>query len=77
MNVIEIVRKELVATGFGGLFFKGTCSCSVEALAPCGHINGECEAGHVRIDERGERHIGPAAYLASSARELGTLDGAV
>ena len=44
-TVIEMVAKHLIKHGYDGLYYDD-CGCAVGDLAPCGHINENCQAGY-------------------------------
>ena len=45
--VEEIVKLWLEANGYDGLFNEnGECGCTLDDLAPCGQITGDCRAGY-------------------------------
>ena len=45
--VKEIVRLWLEANGYDGLFNEnGECGCTLDDLAPCGEMSGDCRAGY-------------------------------
>jgi hypothetical protein len=46
ITVIDIVRQYLENNKYDGLCNPGLCACLVEDLAPCGEINGDCQAGY-------------------------------
>jgi|TARA_Y100000310_G_scaffold141356_1_gene140803 hypothetical protein len=46
MDVIAIVTDYLEKNGFDGLYHDGDCACENKDLAPCGEIEGSCEAGY-------------------------------
>ena len=45
MDVEQMVEQYLRENGYDGLYSRGECACLVEDLAPCGQIQGDCEAG--------------------------------
>lgn len=46
MIVLNIVEQYLQANGFDGLVSGDrVCSCVIGNLAPCGEVEGDCEAG--------------------------------
>ena len=56
-NVTEIVSRFLDASsdGFGGLFNEAIgCCCVRDDLAPCGEMQGDCEAGFVATRQEAE-----------------------
>jgi hypothetical protein len=68
-TVIQIVKAHLEANGFDGLFSSGNCACKKDDLAPCGEIQGDCEAGHLSkcdCDEGHDFHIEPEAKVTGS-----------
>lgn len=45
--VMDIVKDRLQADGYCGLVnYPGECACKTDDLAPCGEIDGDCEAGY-------------------------------
>ena len=47
LSVLELVAHALKEQGFDGLYSDfAECACEVGDLAPCGHINGDCQAGY-------------------------------
>ena len=48
MTVLEMVRLQLEAGGFDGLWSPDAeCACKKDDLAPCGEIGGDCQAGYL------------------------------
>ena len=45
-DVLGLVRLQLVAGGFDGLYLDGECGCLVDDLAPCGEVSSDCTAGY-------------------------------
>ena len=56
MDVIEIVGQFLKENEYDGLFNAGVCACKLDDLAPCGGIEGSCEAGYMQIVEKCSKH---------------------
>lgn len=46
-TVIEIIKKNLIEDGFGGLYNEDLgCGCEIDDLEPCGEIRSDCKAGY-------------------------------
>lgn len=58
-TVKEILTEYLKANGFDGLYIDD-CGCTVDDIAPCGHIDNNCTPGYLRPCDCGcDNHIGP------------------
>jgi len=45
-EVIDIVRKALIESGYDGLYNEGECACLIDNLQPCGEDFSLCRAGY-------------------------------
>jgi hypothetical protein len=48
LDVVDLVVQSLSANGLDGLYSPEGCACSMDDLAPCGEIQGDCEGGVVK-----------------------------
>jgi len=56
IDVIVIVSNYLKDNGYDGLFQAGECACKYDDLAPCGEIQGNCEAGYLTSADNCDFH---------------------
>jgi len=69
IDVIGIVDAYLREHGYDGLCNEaGGCACEIGDLVPCGHIDGDCEAGH-RVDGHPECGEGCVNHIVPGKRE--------
>jgi hypothetical protein len=68
MKVIDIVRDYLKQHGHDGLcHVESECGCGLDDLAPCGDINGDCEAADQ--DEKGALYYPSQALIEGNRKE--------
>lgn len=70
MNVINIVSTYLKENEYDGLFCAGVCACKRDDLAPCGEIQGNCEAGYLQTVEGCSEHD----WHIGKTKGVGTCD---
>ena len=59
-TVLEMVESYLKANGYDGLYYDDDCCCEIGDLAPCSHINENCQAGYYQAPPSGyDFGIGP------------------
>ncbi len=71
-DVLDMVRAQLIAGGYDGLYCPGECACLVDDLAPCDEINSACEAGYREDCDEDCTHEGAGDtgwHLADSPRD--------
>jgi len=54
IDVKELMKNYLAENGYDGLYHDCDCGCSIDDLAPCGHLCLDCTPGYRKDTPGGE-----------------------